>query len=92
MFDVGTATTGLLVTISQIGYVFGLAFLVPLGDLVERRNLISISLAALAAGQAVSAIAPNLAVFAAAVLFDRHVIVVCGYDRVPIGMRSQGPA
>jgi predicted MFS family arabinose efflux permease len=68
-FHVGTATTGLLVTVGQIGYVFGLAFLVPLGDLVERRNLISISLTALAAGQAVAAIAPDLAVFAAAVLF-----------------------
>jgi predicted MFS family arabinose efflux permease len=68
-FGVGTATTGLLVTIGQIGYVLGLAFLVPLGDLVERRNLISVSLGALAAGQALAAIAPNLAVFATAVLF-----------------------
>jgi predicted MFS family arabinose efflux permease len=68
-FGVGTATTGLLVTISQIGYVFGLAFLVPLGDMVERRNLISISLIVLAVGQAVAAAAPDLAVFAAAVLF-----------------------
>ncbi len=67
-FHVGTATTGLLVTIGQIGYVLGLAFLVPLGDLVERRNLISVSLTALAAGQALSAIAPDLTVFATAVL------------------------
>ncbi|HEX3803938.1 MAG TPA: MFS transporter [Solirubrobacteraceae bacterium] len=68
-FHVGTATTGLLVTIGQIGYVAGLAFLVPLGDLFERRKLITISLVCLAVGQAVAAIAPNLAVFAAAVLF-----------------------
>jgi len=68
-FGVGTATTGLLVTISQIGYVLGLAFLVPLGDMVERRNLISISLIVLAVGQAVAATAPDLAVFASAVLF-----------------------
>ncbi len=68
-FGVGTATTGLLVTISQIGFVLGLAFLVPLGDLVERRNLISFSLVALAVGQGVAAVAPNLGVFSAAVLF-----------------------
>jgi predicted MFS family arabinose efflux permease len=67
-FGVGTATTGLLVTIGQIGYVFGLAFLVPLGDLVERRRLITVSLICLAAGQAVSALAPSLTVFAIAVL------------------------
>ncbi len=37
-FGVSGATAGLLVTISQIGYVLGLAFLVPLGDLLERRS------------------------------------------------------
>jgi predicted MFS family arabinose efflux permease len=68
-FHVGTATTGLLVTVSQIGYVCGLAFLVPLGDLLERRRLITVTLVCIAAGQAVCAIAPDLAVFAAAVLF-----------------------
>jgi predicted MFS family arabinose efflux permease len=85
-FGVGTATTGLLVTIGQIGYVLGLAFLVPLGDLVERRNLISISLVALAAGQAVSAIAPDLAVFSAAVLF---VGVATFIGQVIVPMSSQ---
>ncbi len=67
-FGVGTATTGLLVTVSQIGYVIGLAFLVPLGDLVERRGLITISLLVLAVGQAIAAAAPSFAVFAAAML------------------------
>jgi predicted MFS family arabinose efflux permease len=68
-FHVGTATTGLLVTVGQIGYVCGLAFLVPLGDLLERRKLITLALLCIAAGQAVCAVAPDLAVFAAAVLF-----------------------
>ncbi len=34
------AATGLVVTASQLGYGLGLAFLVPLGDLMERRTLV----------------------------------------------------
>jgi predicted MFS family arabinose efflux permease len=89
-FGVGTATTGLLVTIGQIGYVLGLAFLVPLGDLVERRNLISVSLTALAGAQAVSAIAPSLAVFAAAVLFV-GVATFVGQVIVPMSSQLAAP-
>ena len=39
-FAVGTAAAGFLVTLLQIGYGFGLAFLVPLGDLIPRRRLV----------------------------------------------------
>ena len=89
-FGVGTATTGLLVTIGQIGYVIGLALLVPLGDLVERRNLISVSLTALAAGQAMSAIAPSLAVFATAVLLV-GVATFVGQVIVPLSSQLAAP-
>ena len=34
------ATAGLIVTVGQFGYVVGLIFVLPLGDLFERRRLI----------------------------------------------------
>jgi predicted MFS family arabinose efflux permease len=67
-FRVSTGTSGLLVTISQVGYVVGLAFLVPLGDLVERRALITNSMLCVAVAQAVACVAPSLAVFAGSLL------------------------
>jgi predicted MFS family arabinose efflux permease len=65
-FSVSQGTAGLLITISQIGYVLGLAFLVPSGDLQERRGLISVALVLTAAGLVVMALAPSYAVFAGA--------------------------
>jgi predicted MFS family arabinose efflux permease len=65
-FSVSQSTAGLLVTASQIGYAIGLAFLVPLGDLLERRGLIVGILLVCGVGQAVAAAAPNFGVFALA--------------------------
>ncbi|MDQ6835965.1 MAG: MFS transporter [Actinomycetota bacterium] len=47
-FGVSDGTAGLLVTVTQVGYVIGLALLVPVGDLRERRGLISLTLVATA--------------------------------------------
>jgi predicted MFS family arabinose efflux permease len=66
-FRVSNATAGLLITVTQIGYVIGLALLVPVGDLRERRGLISGTLVVTAAGLAVAASASGIAVFAAAI-------------------------
>lgn len=38
-FQVSPTKAGLLVTVTQIGYALGLAFLVPLGDALSRRHL-----------------------------------------------------
>lgn len=45
--DIGlsSASAGLIVTLTQIGYVIGLLFIVPLGDLTENRRLVLVTLA-----------------------------------------------
>ena len=41
-FGLSPASGGLLVTATQIGYALGILFIVPLGDFVRRKRLISI--------------------------------------------------
>ena len=65
-FHASTGAVGLLITLLQLGYAVGLATLVPLGDLVERRRLLIVLLTACSAGLVVMAAAPNLAVIASA--------------------------
>jgi predicted MFS family arabinose efflux permease len=65
-FSVSEGTAGLLVTITQAGYVIGLALLVPVGDLLERRRLIAALLVLTAAGLGLAAAAPTFVLFAGA--------------------------
>jgi predicted MFS family arabinose efflux permease len=58
----GGGSAGLIVTASQVGYAAGLVFLVPLGDLVERRRLVVVMCLLAAGGLVGAAAAPNLAV------------------------------
>lgn len=39
-FGASSSSAGLVVTASQVGYALGLAFLVPAGDLLDRRRLV----------------------------------------------------
>ncbi|GAA3792792.1 MFS transporter [Streptomyces chiangmaiensis] len=41
VFHVSAATAGMLITLTQVGYVIGMLFLVPLGDRLEKRTLIT---------------------------------------------------
>jgi predicted MFS family arabinose efflux permease len=65
-FGVSEGTAGLLVTAGQAGYAVGLALLVPLGDILHRRRLITLLLVLTAAAQALAAAAPGFAVLASA--------------------------
>lgn len=66
-FGVSSSVVGLLVTVSQVGYVAGLVLVVPLGDLLERRRLLTRVTALTGLGLAVMAAAPSLAVLFPAV-------------------------
>ncbi|HUY86827.1 MAG TPA: MFS transporter [Acidimicrobiales bacterium] len=59
-FHVGSVSTGLVVTYTQIGYVCGLVLLVPLGDLLDRRKLIVSLLAVGFAGLILAGLSESL--------------------------------
>jgi len=65
-FSVSDGTAGLLVTASQVGYAAGLVLLVPMGDLLERRRLITRIMVVTALALAATAASPTLPLLAAA--------------------------
>ena len=62
-FGTSEGTTGLIVTMTQLGYVIGLTLIVPLGDLLERRRLITVVSAGTAVALAGAAISPGIGSF-----------------------------
>lgn len=62
--------TGLIPTLGQIGYALGNLFIVPLGDLLERRRLIVTMLIGTAIALATAAVSPTIAwlVFASSIV------------------------
>ena len=65
-FHAPSSAIGAVLTLVQLCYALGLATLVPLGDLLERRRLVVTLLSVVVVSQAVVAVAPALAVLAAA--------------------------
>lgn len=64
-----SAVAGLIVTLTQIGYVAGLLFIVPLSDIIENRRLAVIALAVVVCALLAAAFSPNGALFLIASLF-----------------------
>jgi len=60
--DVPTGVTGLLITMTQVGYALGVFFVVPLGDTLNRRRLIPAIMVCSALALAASALAPTFPV------------------------------
>lgn len=63
-FGASTGAAGLIVTLSQVGYAIGLAFVVPLGDVLERRSLVVGVLLLAVLALAAAAFAPSIGVLA----------------------------
>lgn len=59
-FNLTTNTAGFIVTAAQLGYAVGLLFLVPLGDLFERKNLILTMTFLSALGLLITALSNNV--------------------------------
>ncbi|WP_068501233.1 MFS transporter [Paenibacillus kribbensis] len=64
-----SAVAGLIVTLTQIGYVAGLLFIVPLSDIIENRRLAVVALAVVVCALLAATFAPNGALFLIASLF-----------------------
>lgn len=62
---VGQGTATIVVTLTQIGYALGLLFLLPVGDLLENRVLVTRTLVATALSLLAAGLSPVFAVFAA---------------------------
>jgi predicted MFS family arabinose efflux permease len=65
-FHASSPEIGAVLTLIQLSYALGLATLVPLGDLLERRRLVVTMLSVTVAGMVLVAVAPSLGVLAAA--------------------------
>lgn len=64
-----SAAAGLIVTLTQIGYVAGLLFIVPLSDIIENRRLAVVSLIVVVGALLAATFAPNATLFLTASLF-----------------------
>lgn len=74
---VSGADLGWIVAVGQVGYLIGLAFLVPLGDIFDRRRLVAAHLLVVAIGMLLAAVATQLwLLLAALALADLFAVVV----------------
>jgi alkylhydroperoxidase/carboxymuconolactone decarboxylase family protein YurZ/predicted MFS family arabinose efflux permease len=80
---VSPGSSGLLVTLTQIGYAVGVFLLVPLGDTVNRKRIIPALMILCSAALAGSALAPNFAVLLVALALV-GVTTVAGQLLIPL--------
>ncbi|WP_142631549.1 MFS transporter [Raoultella ornithinolytica] len=74
--SVQSATVGLVVTLTQIGYAVGLLFIVPLGDLVNRKYLVITQLLLLATALTVAGLSQRWFMFLGAMALVGMMAVV----------------
>lgn len=75
-FDISRGTAGIIITMTQLGYAAGLMLLVPLGDLLERRRLITVITGVTVLSLIGMALAPTSGLFILAALITGITAVV----------------
>jgi predicted MFS family arabinose efflux permease len=65
-FAISQGAAGFIATLTQLGYALGLLLIVPLGDSIDRRTLIALTLAAVTIALVATAVAPSVALLAVA--------------------------
>jgi predicted MFS family arabinose efflux permease len=75
-FGINEVTAGSLITGSQLGFAAGLLFIVPLGDVIEKRRLATILLSLTTGGLVLAGLAPGFPVLLAALLIVGSTLVV----------------
>ncbi|WP_430381376.1 MFS transporter [Streptomyces arenae] len=76
VFHVGESTAGSLITLTQVGYVIGMVFLVPLGDRLEKRSLVTALLTVTTLAMAAAGLATGFPMLLAASLVSGATSVV----------------
>ena len=89
-FHIGVATATVLLTLIQVGYAAGLALVVPLGDLVARRRLVTIIFGLAGLCTVAAALIPSFIGFAI-VTFFIGVVSVGGQVMIPLAADLADP-
>ncbi|MBE6496971.1 MAG: MFS transporter [Methanobrevibacter sp.] len=82
-FGLPEANGGLLVTATQIGYAMGIFFIVPLGDFVYRKRMISIVMGLSVIALVSCAVAPSFTILALS-LFSMGLVTISGQVILPL--------
>ena len=82
-FGLPAANGGLLVTATQIGYAIGIFFIVPLGDFVQRKRLISLVMALSIIALISCALSPSFIILSLS-LFSMGIVTISGQIILPL--------
>lgn len=82
-FGLSAASGGFLVTATQIGYAIGILFIVPLGDFVRRKRLISIVMVLSIITLVLCALSPSFVILALS-LFSMGIVTISGQIILPL--------
>jgi predicted MFS family arabinose efflux permease len=94
-FRIGTFAASVLITLVQFGYAMGLAFMVPLGDILRRRRLIVVIFLGAAVAMLAGSLVHNFVLFALLTVViglsssGGHVIIPFAADLADEGQRGR---